>query len=127
MQQATFLAAWALLWPGMLLVGADFTVQISATFTSPDNTAITRLAINDNGDVALTTFGAGSERGYGSSSYRISGGSFTHFAFPSSLGGHANAINNSGQIVGEYYATQTQHYAYIRNANGNFVALGPAV
>ncbi len=125
MGQATFLAAW-LLSPGALLFGADLTVQISAVFPSPDGTAITSAAINNNGDLAVTTFGAGSERGYGSSYYRFSGGNFTHFVYPGSLGGHANAINDSGQIVGEYYATLTQHYAYIRNPNGNFADLGPA-
>jgi uncharacterized protein (TIGR03437 family) len=122
---------WLLLAPGSALLGDTLTVQISSTFPSPDGAAIMGAGINDLGQVALWTFGTGSERGYGSSFFRDSSGAFTHFAFPGSNGGQANAINNSGQITGRYYPAPAKPpsptYGYLRSAGGAFIDLAPLV
>src|SRR6266852_6021607 len=95
---------WLLLALGAVLRGDNtLTVQIATTFLSPDGATTMSAGINDLGQVVFWTTGTGGERGYGSSFLRDSSGAFTHFAFPGANGGHANGINNSGQIVGDYY------------------------
>jgi uncharacterized protein (TIGR03437 family) len=122
---------WLLLAPGAALLGDTLTLQISSTFPSPDGAAIMGAAINDLGQVTLWTSGTGSERGYGSSFFRDSSGAFTHFAFPASNGGQANAINNSGQITGRYYPAPAKPpsptYGYLHSASGTFIDLAPLV